>query len=70
MTQYCCTVMAHQLDNKERSDRKAGGQLRPLAAEIPSRISEEDLGNARFGTGEGRVHELRRVRGGMKGVLA
>ncbi|WP_405592891.1 glycosyltransferase family 2 protein [Streptomyces sp. NBC_01190] len=65
-----CTVIAHQLMNKERFDRKVGAQLRQMAAETLSRISEEDLSDALFGMGEERVHELRRVRGGMKEVRA
>src|SRR5882757_921907 len=65
-----CTVIAHQLMNKQRFDRRVTGQLRQMAAETLGRISEDDLREALVGMGEERIHELRRVRGGMKEVYA
>lgn len=65
-----CTVIAYQLINKQRFDRRVTGQLRQMAAEALGRIGEEDLRAALVGMGEERIHELRRVRGGMKEVYA
>jgi glycosyltransferase involved in cell wall biosynthesis len=65
-----CTVIAHQLMAKGKFDRKVTGRLRQLAARTLSGISEADLREALVGMGEERVHELRRVRGGMKEVYA
>jgi HEAT repeat protein len=63
-------VIAYQLINKQRFDRRVTGQLRQMAAEALGRIGDEDLRAALVGMGEERIHELRRVRGGMKEVYA
>ncbi|MFF8906955.1 glycosyltransferase family 2 protein [Streptomyces olivaceoviridis] len=65
-----CVVIAHQLLARDRFERSVAAQLRQLAAEALGRMSEEELADALVGMGEERVHVLRRVRGGMKGVAA
>jgi glycosyltransferase involved in cell wall biosynthesis len=65
-----CTVIAHQLQNRERFDRRVFARLRQMSAEALSRIPEDELNEALLGMGEERVHELRRVRGGMREVHA
>jgi glycosyltransferase involved in cell wall biosynthesis len=65
-----CTVIAHQIMAKGKFDRRVTARLQQMAAEALGRISEDDLRTALVGMGEERVHELRRVRGGMKEVYA
>ncbi|MFF3845069.1 glycosyltransferase family 2 protein [Streptomyces sp. NPDC002328] len=65
-----CVVIAHQLLDRHRFERAVAARLKRLAAEALGRMSEEELGEAVVGMGEERVHVLRRVRGGMKGVAA
>ena len=50
--------------------RGVATRLRQLAAEALGRMTEEELNEALVGMGEERVHTLRRIRGGMKGVAA
>jgi hypothetical protein len=45
-------------------------KLRQMAAEALGRMTETELNDALVGMGEERVHTLRRIRGGMKGVAA
>ncbi|MFE9772577.1 glycosyltransferase family 2 protein [Streptomyces sp. NPDC005931] len=63
-----CVVIAHQLRDRHRFERSVHARLRELAAEALGRMSEQDLADALVGMGEQRVHTLRRIRGGMKGV--
>ncbi|MEW2130427.1 glycosyltransferase family 2 protein [Streptomyces sp. NPDC005435] len=65
-----CVVIAHQLLARERFERGVYVRLRRLAAEALGRMTEEELNEALVGMGEERVHALRRIRGGMKGVAA
>lgn len=65
-----CVVIAHQLMDKARFERAVAGRLKQMAAEALGRMSEEELSDALVGMGEERVHELRRLRGGMKDVAA
>ncbi|GAA3129631.1 glycosyltransferase family 2 protein [Streptomyces rameus] len=65
-----CVVIAHQLLNRDRFERSVAARLRQLAGETLGRMSEEELNEALVGMGEARVHVLRRIRGGMKGVAA
>ncbi|MEU9264096.1 glycosyltransferase family 2 protein [Streptomyces sp. NPDC048251] len=65
-----CVVIAHQLIDRRRFERSVAAKLKRLAAEALGAMSEEELSEAVVGMGEERVHVLRRVRGGMKGVAA
>lgn len=65
-----CVVIAHQLLDRRRFERSVAAQLKRRAAEALARMSEDELSEAVVGMGEERVHVLRRVRGGMKGVAA
>ncbi|MFI6039865.1 glycosyltransferase family 2 protein [Streptomyces sp. NPDC051315] len=65
-----CVVIAHQLLDRRRFERGVAARLKRLAAEALGRMSEDELSEAVVGMGEERVHVLRRVRGGMKGVAA
>ncbi|MFI5874228.1 glycosyltransferase [Streptomyces sp. NBC_00377] len=65
-----CVVIAHQLLDRRRFERSVAARLKRLAAEALGAMSEEELSEAVVGMGEERVHVLRRVRGGMKGVAA
>lgn len=65
-----CVVIAHQLLERGRFERGVATRLRQLAAEALGRMTEEELNEALVGMGEERVHTLRRIRGGMKGVAA
>ncbi|WP_020131026.1 glycosyltransferase family 2 protein [Streptomyces sp. 303MFCol5.2] len=65
-----CVVIAHQLIDRRRFERSVAAQLKRLAAGALGAMSEEELSEAVVGMGEERVHVLRRVRGGMKGVAA
>ncbi|MEU5245791.1 glycosyltransferase family 2 protein [Streptomyces asoensis] len=65
-----CVVIAHQLLDRRRFERGVAVRLKRLAAEALGAMSEEELSEAVVGMGEERVHVLRRVRGGMKGVAA
>ncbi|MFD1662034.1 glycosyltransferase family 2 protein [Streptomyces caeni] len=65
-----CVVIAHQLLDRRRFERSVAGKLRHMAAEALGRMSDEELNEALVGMGEERVHMLRRIRGGMKGVAA
>ncbi|MBK3632879.1 glycosyltransferase family 2 protein [Streptomyces sp. MBT97] len=65
-----CVVIAHQLFDRRRFERGVAVRLKRLAAEALGAMSEEELSEAVVGMGEERVHVLRRVRGGMKGVAA
>ncbi|MGX1549155.1 glycosyltransferase family 2 protein [Streptomyces adustus] len=65
-----CVVIAHQLLDRGRFERSVHARLRQLAAEALGRMTEAELNEALVGMGEERVHTLRRIRGGMKGVAA
>ncbi|MFB7089566.1 glycosyltransferase family 2 protein [Streptomyces sp. NPDC056296] len=65
-----CVVIAHQLLARDRFERSVHARLREMAAEALGRMTERELGEALVGMGEERVHTLRRIRGGMKGVAA
>ncbi|MET7655479.1 MULTISPECIES: glycosyltransferase family 2 protein [unclassified Streptomyces] len=65
-----CVVIAHQLLDRRRFERSVATKLKRLAAEALGAMTEEELSEAVVGMGEERVHVLRRVRGGMKGVAA
>jgi glycosyltransferase involved in cell wall biosynthesis len=65
-----CVVIAHQLLDRARFERSVAAKLRQLAVEALGRMTEEELNEALVGMGEERVHVLRRIRGGMKGVAA
>jgi len=65
-----CVVIAHQLMDRGRFERGVHTRLREMAAEALGRMTENELGEALVGMGEERVHTLRRIRGGMKGVAA
>ncbi|MDX6332001.1 MAG: hypothetical protein QOI83_4384 [Streptomycetaceae bacterium] len=65
-----CVVIAHQLREKGRFERRVAGQLREMSAEALRRIPENELQAALAGMDEDRVRTLRRVRGGMKDVVA
>jgi glycosyltransferase involved in cell wall biosynthesis len=65
-----CVVIAHQLMDRARFERAVAGRLKQMAAEALGRMSEQELRDALVGMGEERVHELRRLRGGMKDVAA
>ncbi|MBT2421515.1 glycosyltransferase [Streptomyces sp. ISL-22] len=65
-----CVVIAHQLLSRGRFERSIAARLKELAAEALGRMSEDELEEALVGMGEERVHMLRRIRGGMKGVAA
>lgn len=65
-----CVVIAHQLRERARFERGVYAKLRQLGAEALGRMSEEELGDALVGMGHERVHQLRRIRGGLKGVAA
>ncbi|MFD9431708.1 glycosyltransferase family 2 protein [Streptomyces sp. NPDC060002] len=65
-----CVVIAHQLLDRRRFERRVAAKLKRLAAEVLGAMSEEELSEAVVGMGEERVQVLRRVRGGMKGVAA
>ncbi|MFE6828257.1 glycosyltransferase family 2 protein [Streptomyces sp. NPDC057690] len=65
-----CVVIAHQLIDRRRFERSVAARLKRLAAEALGAMSEEELSEAVVGMGEERVHVLRRLRGGMKGVAA
>ncbi|MFJ1806569.1 MULTISPECIES: glycosyltransferase family 2 protein [unclassified Streptomyces] len=65
-----CVVIAHQLLDRRRFERSVAAKLKRLAAEALGAMTEEELSEAVVGMGEERVHVLRRVRGGMKGVAA
>ncbi|MBO1334815.1 glycosyltransferase family 2 protein [Streptomyces sp. VRA16 Mangrove soil] len=65
-----CVVIAHQLLDRKRFERGAAARLKQLSAEALGRMSEPELEEALVGMGLERVHVLRRIRGGMKGVAA
>jgi glycosyltransferase involved in cell wall biosynthesis len=65
-----CVVMAHQLRERARFERSVYTKLRQLSAQALSRMGEEELNEALLGMGHERVHQLRRIRGGLKGVAA
>ncbi|MFD3826003.1 glycosyltransferase family 2 protein [Streptomyces sp. NPDC058625] len=65
-----CVVIAHQVLDRHRFERSVHAKLRQMAAEALGRMAEQELGEALVGMGEERVHTLRRIRGGMKGVAA
>jgi glycosyltransferase involved in cell wall biosynthesis len=65
-----CVVIAHQLLDRGRFERSVHAKLRQMAAEALGRMTENELNEALVGMGEERVHTLRRIRGGMKGVAA
>jgi hypothetical protein len=65
-----CVVIAHQLLERDRFERSVAARLRQLSAEALNRMTEDDLREALVGMGETRMHMLRRVRGGMKGIAA
>ncbi len=65
-----CVVIAHQLQERARFERSVAGKLRQMSAEALGRMREEELQEALIGMGEERVHMLRRIRGGLKGVAA
>lgn len=65
-----CVVIAHQLLARDRFERSVYAELRRLAGKVLGRMTEEELDEALVGMGEERVHALRRIRGGMKGVAA
>ncbi|MGW0870220.1 glycosyltransferase family 2 protein [Streptomyces sp. NPDC002740] len=65
-----CVVIAHQLLDRRRFERRVAAKLKRLAAEALDAMTEEELSEAVVGMGEERVQVLRRVRGGMKGVAA
>ncbi|MER5194927.1 glycosyltransferase family 2 protein [Streptomyces sp. NPDC002755] len=65
-----CVVIAHQLLDRRRFERRVAAKLKRLAAEALGAMTEEELSEAVVGMGEERVQVLRRVRGGMKGVAA
>ncbi|ELS55946.1 glycosyltransferase family 2 protein [Streptomyces viridochromogenes] len=65
-----CVVIAHQLLSRGRFERSIAARLKELAAEALGRMPEDELEEALVGMGEERVHMLRRIRGGMKGVAA
>ncbi|MEU5112540.1 glycosyltransferase family 2 protein [Streptomyces longwoodensis] len=65
-----CVVIAHQLLDRGRFERGVAAELKRRAAEALRAMSEDELGKAVVGMGEERVHLLRRVRGGLKGVAA
>lgn len=65
-----CVVIAHQLLERDRFERSVAAKLRQLSAEALNRMTEDELRVALVGMGEARMHLLRRVRGGMKGIAA
>ncbi|OIJ64198.1 glycosyltransferase family 2 protein [Streptomyces mangrovisoli] len=65
-----CVVIAHQLLDRGRFERGVASRLRQMAAEALGRMTEDELNEALVGMGEERVHTLRRIRGGLKGVAA
>jgi glycosyltransferase involved in cell wall biosynthesis len=65
-----CVVIAHQLMDRGRFQRGVAARLKQLAAEALGRMGEDELTEALVGMGEERIHMLRRIRGGMKGVAA
>ncbi|MFC8394371.1 glycosyltransferase family 2 protein [Streptomyces sp. NPDC057238] len=65
-----CVVIAHQLLDRARFERDAATRLKRLSAEALGRMTETELNDALIGMGTERVHLLRRIRGGMKGVAA
>ena len=65
-----CVVIAHQLLARDRFERSVAAKLRQLSAEALNRMTEDELREALVGMGETRMHMLRRVRGGMKGIAA
>lgn len=65
-----CVVIAHQLLQRSRFDRPTAAKLRQMSADALNKMSEDELQAALIGMGEQRVHLLRRVRGGMKGIAA
>ncbi|MET8942141.1 glycosyltransferase family 2 protein [Streptomyces sp. NPDC004542] len=65
-----CVVIAHQLLDRGRFERGVAARLKQMSAEALGRMAEEELNEALVGMGEERVHMLRRIRGGMKGVAA
>ncbi|WP_330288212.1 glycosyltransferase family 2 protein [Streptomyces sp. NBC_00576] len=65
-----CVVIAHQLLERDRFERNVAARLRQLSAEALNRMTEDELREALVGMGETRMHMLRRVRGGMRGIAA
>lgn len=65
-----CVVIAHQLLDRRRFEPSVAAKLKQLAAAALRGMNEAELTEAVVGMGEERVHVLRRVRGGLKGVVA
>jgi glycosyltransferase involved in cell wall biosynthesis len=65
-----CVVIAHQLHERARFERGVAAELRRRSAETLRAMTDDELRDALVGFGQQRLHTLRRLRGGLKGIAA
>jgi glycosyltransferase involved in cell wall biosynthesis len=63
-----CVVIAHQVRDKKRFDRRLARLLVQRCAAVLNAFSEDELNSALHGMDHSRLRILRRLRGGWKGV--